>query len=169
MNSIDMPLRKISYLILATSFYMMISCQKAEDPLVDNPDDFLVFGRFYGFCMGEKCIEIYRLQDGRIYEDVKDQYVSNESFYQGDFEPLSEEKYQQVKDLWNVIPSAIYEEDQVRFGCPDCADQGGIYLEIKTGTFHAFWILDQSKSEVPNYLHELMDVVNSKVDILSNE
>lgn len=162
-------IRNSVFAILIVGIGLLASCQKSEDQIVKNPEDFLVFGRFYGECRGEQCIEIYRLQDGRLYEDRKDQYVSNESFYPGDFQALDEDAFLQAKDLWDAIPQSIYDEDQIRFGCPDCADQGGIYLEIKTGTFHEFWILDQNKNEVPTYLHEFMDKVNSKIDILSSQ
>lgn len=160
---------KISISMLALIACVFVSCDKTEDPPVNNPDDFFVFGRFYGECLGEECIEIFKLQDGKLFEDRNDQYVSNESFYVADFQALDDSKYEAVKDLWSFIPGAIYEEDQVRFGCPDCADQGGLYLEIRTGAFHEYWILDQNKNEVPQYLHSLMDAVNLRIDLINNQ
>lgn len=148
---------------------LAISCEKSEDVDLVDRNESLVFGRFFGFCQGEKCIEIYRLQNEELAEDQNDYYVRSDTFYSGDFQLLGMEKYKEVKDLREAIPSQLYQEDQIRFGCPDCADQGGIYLEIKSDNFHEFWILDQDKEQIPAYLHEFMDLVNQKIDFLSNQ
>ena len=144
-------------------------CSQSETPMQENAPEWLVFGRFYGHCQGEQCIEIYKLEKGKLFEDRNDQYVSNETFYEASYEQLDDAKYEMVRSILDHIPSGLIAEDQIRFGCPDCADQGGIYLEIKNSQAHEFWIFDQNKQDVPAYLHSYLDLINAKIDFLSNE
>ena len=58
-------------------------------------EEYIVFGHFYGYCVGEGCIEMYKIEDSRVYEDTKDQYPGRDDFYQGHFNTtLSDEKFQ---------------------------------------------------------------------------
>lgn len=157
------------YFFVMVAVGFSVACDKNDNSPVINSEDFLIFGHFYGHCLGEQCIEIFKLQDQKLYEDQNDQYVSNEGFYQADFQVLDQDKYDIAKDLWSLVPEAIYEEDQLRFGCPDCADQGGIYLELQKGTFHEYWILDQNQDLVPEYLHQIMDAINQKIGLLNGQ
>jgi len=53
---------------------LFISCHK--DDIKPKSKDYLVFGRFYGECAGEKCVEIYKLDQDQLQEDTKDIYPS---------------------------------------------------------------------------------------------
>ncbi len=141
------------------------SCNKEED---QADLDFLVFGSIHGFCIGEQCVEIFRLDNGKLMEDTLDIYPSGEQFYSGDFIELSEDQYQSVKGLLTTFPVQLLEEDKVRFGCADCADQGGYYIEAKMGNLHQFWLMDKDKSQLPGYLHEFIDLVDEKIELLKN-
>lgn len=50
--------------------------------------------------------------------------------------------------------------------CPDCADQGGLYVEYRQGNAYGKWHIDQDKEEVPTYLHEFMDKVNETIRLI---
>lgn len=141
-----------------------LSCTKNEEV----KPDFLVFGSFFGFCVGEECIEIFRLENGKLIEDTTDQYPSREEFYNGSYIDLSQEKYNEVKVLLSAFPRQLMDDDRTQFGCADCADQGGLYIESRIGSRHLFWILDQDRSNLPAYLHDFADLVNEKIDYLKN-
>ena len=54
-------------------------------------------------------------------------------------------------------------------GCPDCADQGGLYLEIaKDLSGRQYWIFDQNKGAVPEEFHALMDAINESITIIND-
>ncbi len=36
--------------------------------------EYLIFGHFYGECIGEKCVEIYKLNKTQLLEDTQDVY-----------------------------------------------------------------------------------------------
>jgi hypothetical protein len=62
------------------------------------------------------------------------------------------------------IPSELLETESGKiFGCPDCADGGGLFIEYKSGKTHKFWVIDNMKYQVPEYLHPFMDKVRAEI------
>jgi hypothetical protein len=133
-----------------------------------NPNkDQLIFGSFYGFCgPSEQCIEIYALQEGKLYEDQNDQYPQSSSPNDFNFEQLSQDKFELAEDMFDAIPGKLLATESTTFGCPDCSDGGGVYIEIKTGTQTRIFLIDNFKHNIPEYLHPLVDKVREKVDVL---
>ena len=129
--------------------------------------DYLVFGHFYGECMGESCVEIFKLEENRLYEDTKDHYPSSTDFYTGDYEPLSDEQYKLVRDLNQYFPNQLIEEERRVIGEPDAGDWGGLYIEYSYGGKRQFWLVDQKKSNLPEYLHLFRDKVNEKIALIN--
>ena len=128
--------------------------------------DYFVFGNFYGMCQGEQCVEIFKITNDQLFEDEKDEYPSRTEFYKGKFNPLSEAEYENVKDLESFLPQEIFNETENNFGCADCADQGGMYIEYKKGDVHKFWIIDNAKSAIPAYMHAFVDKVRASTEAL---
>jgi hypothetical protein len=145
-------MKKLQILIvILISIVILASCDE-EDKIDLSSEDFLVFGHFYGECLGESCVEIYKLEDDKLLEDILDNYPGQQDFYTGNFVHLEEDKYLLVNDLMDYFPDDLLDEEKITHGCPDCADQGGLYIEYNSNEIHKYWILDQSKSEVPDYL-----------------
>ena len=72
---------KRNILIMAClTVFMLTSCEK-EDNLELSKSDYIIFGHFYGKCMGEQCVEIFRLENEKLFEDTKDQYPNSAEFY----------------------------------------------------------------------------------------
>ena len=153
-------------LALLTGFILLTSCNK-EDEIKLSDGDYLVFGHFYGECMGEACVEIFKLEDSRLLEDSKDVYPGQSNFYEGDYYELSKENYEQVKDIIDFFPENLLNENDLVIGQPDAGDWGGLYIEYNYKGVRKFWLLDQMKSNVPNYLHEFIDEVNEKIDLIN--
>ena len=129
--------------------------------------DYIVFGHFYGLCWGEGCIEIFKIEDSRLYEDTKDEYPGRDDFYQGQFDTkLSDEKFQLVKDLESYFPEGLLDETVTVLGHPDEADGGGIYFEIRRGATHRFWFLDQMDYTMPAVYNEFVDRINEKITLI---
>ena len=143
-------------------FLLIFACSSNNDIVLEE-DDYLIFGHFYGFCLGETCIETFKLTSNKLYEDSNDQYT-HESF---NFETLDGAKFELVKDLVDYFPTKLLSEKKPVLGCPDCADGGGIFIEYsKNGTVKR-WNIDQMKANVPSYLHDFMDKVNEKIDLIN--
>ena len=151
-------------LTLILSLSILFSCEKDEDIVIEGTD-YLIFGHFYGECQGESCVETFKLTDQNIYEDENDNYSGSGQF---NFKELDNDKFEQVKDLIDFFPPELLNDTNETFGCPDCADQGGLLVKLARNGFVKSWRIDQSKNAVPVYLHAFMDSVNVKIDLLSN-
>ena len=155
-------MKKLLLLLLCVPL-LFNSCDKNNEfEISDN--DYLIFGHFYGMCGGEECVETFKLTDEKLYEDLNDNYSGTEPF---NFVILEDEKYNDVKDLISAFPSQLFNENDTTFGCPDCWDQGGLFIEYKKDGNLKKWRIDQSKNQVPYYLHDFMDKVNEKIEIIN--
>jgi len=157
-------MKAIKVLILILAVVFIQSCDKNDEiELSDN--EYLIFGHFYGECLGEDCIVTYKLTDKKLFEDNNDNYSGTGPF---DFNELGIDKFSQVKDLIDYFPKELLNSNETTFGCPDCADQGGIFIQyVKNGDVNS-WRIDQSKNDVPDYLHSFIDKVNEKIELINN-
>lgn len=148
---------------------VIISCDKSADQLESDKktEAFLVFGQYAGFCAGEGCIEIFKIENGKLYEDINDLYPSAEDPpYPGNYQLLADEKYELVKELANQFPDQLRDEVDLVLGMADTYDQGGLYFEIKDGDKTHYWVLDRDKNNLPTYLHSWVDLVIEKIGLL---
>jgi len=156
-------MRKISFVILLLAI-IIISCKRDHDQVPNS--DYLIFGHFYGECGGENCIEIFKLGSDNLYEDTKDQYPNANSFYDGSYVKLSDEKFNMTKDLMDFFPYDLLNETNTVIGQPDAGDWGGLYIEYKFNGTRKFWLLDLMKTNVPSKYHNFIDKVVEKTDQL---
>ena len=157
---------KIIGAIIPLCAVLFLSCEE-KDCCFAPPAEYIVFGHFYGYCVGEGCIEIYRIDDQGLLEDTLDLYPGSTGFYSGDFNvQLPGEKFNLVNDLESHIPAELWNETSVVLGQPDAGDWGGIYFEIKKGSTHQFWLLDQMDSNMPAAYNEFVDKINEKIALI---
>lgn len=124
--------------------------------------DYVIFGSFAGECGGEACVETFKLTDDKLYEDQKDNYNGDEF----EWLELSNEKFDQVKDIRDAIPMELIALQDSTFGCPDCYDQGGVFIQVKESDEISSWRIDSNKNDIPDFLHNLIDAVFEKVSLL---
>lgn len=145
------------------------ACHDKDDKdrdLALTSDSYFSFGSYYGECQGDDCVVFFLVRDGKLYEDKKHQYPTNGTLHEGDYEALSYEKYQLVKDLVTKVPQELLSESSTILGCPDCADGGGTYIEINSADGKRFWYIDNNNRETPEYLHDFIEEVNEKINLL---
>lgn len=148
---------------LALIALLFTSCSKSDNSVQVNKMDYLIFGHFNGECIGEGCIETFKLTDDKLYEDTLDEY-NGENL---EFVELSSEKFKQVKDIIDYFPTKLLDDKDTRFGCPDCRDQGGIFIQYSENGNVKSWRIDQDKNEIPEYLHSFIDKVNEKISLIN--
>lgn len=144
--------------IILSLILLSTSCKK---DISFSENDYLVFGFFYGFCNGDDCVRLFVLEENKLYEDPNDFNGTKLGFI-----PLSNEKFLQVKDLVDYIPNQLFQKENETFGCPDCADQGGIYVKYLIDGKKGEYRIDSNKNAIPIYLHEFVDEINEKLEIL---
>lgn len=151
--------------ILTTAFFatfFLISCKKDNEVNLSKTD-YIIFGHFYGECIGEQCVKIFKLDKEKLFEDTKRIYPTGNSFYEGRFDQLPKEKFDITKDLTNYFPMSLLKEEKTVIGQPDAGDWGGIYVEYNANGLRKFWLLDKKKSNVPTKYHNFIDKVSEKI------
>ena len=139
------------------------SCNKDNDNITINEQSFLIFGHFYGECFGEGCVETYKLTDVKLYEDIVDDYSGQNL----DFVELDNEQFELVNDLTDFFPTQLLNESDTIFGCPDCADGGGLFIQYSDNGVLKSWRIDQVQNNVPTYLHDFIDQVNERIILIN--
>ncbi len=158
--------RNVIQSLLITTFltlFLFASCSKSKEEVIQSVPEQMIFGHFYGFCSGEQCIEIFKLDQENLFEDTKDKYPRSDTPYEGDYVQLSSQKYQIAKGLKDSFPGDLLDEANTVIGYPDAGDWGGLYIEYNKGGVRKFWLLDQMKSNVPTKYHDFIDKVNDKI------
>lgn len=157
---------KLKTLFLFLLVILFTACDKEQM----KADEYIIFGSFYGMCAGEQCVETFKLTKDNLYEDRLDEYPDRTNFFKGDFEKMDKKFYNSLALSQSDFPEELVEtESGTVFGCPDCADGGGLFIEYKIGSTHKFWVIDNSKYQVPEYLHPFMDKVHAEITRLSEE
>ena len=147
------------------TFFLLTACNKDDN--VELPkSDYIIFGHFYGECMGERCVEIFRLEQDKLFEDSKDKYPNSNEFYDGNYVQLSQQKFNDTKNLIDSFPTDLLSETNTVIGQPDAGDWGGLYIEYNFNGIRKFWLLDQMKSNVPTKYYNFIDKVNEKIILL---
>ena len=139
---------------------LFAGCKK--DPAVNS--DYFIIGSYYGECLGD-CAILYKAENNKLYADkVKWFYLNvNSSILEFKDSPLSNDKFILVNNLKNDLPNYLRNYPGKIFGCPDCADQGGIYIEIGESGKVIFWNIDTSIANLPeeikNYIVQCKEVL----------
>jgi hypothetical protein len=156
-------MKKTTLVFLAFITILLLSCRKDEIEKVEN-DDYLIFGHFYSKCKGEECVETYMYTKNKLYEDTEDQYRKNEHF---NFHEIKSDFTDKAANLLNIFPKKLLTNRSTTYGCPDCSNQGGIYIVLKKDGELNKWIIDQNKKNIPVFLHEFIDEVNKTIKLIS--
>tara|TARA_B100000780_G_scaffold252290_1_gene199328 strand:+ start:133 stop:600 length:468 start_codon:yes stop_codon:yes gene_type:complete len=150
-------------LLILAAVVLLIACTKSDNNMTINEQNFLVFGHFYGFCDGESCVETFKLTDEKLFEDTIDDYMGQNL----EFEELESGLFLQVNDLPDFFPNQLLNESETVFGCPDCADGGGLFVQYSKNGNTKSWRIDQDYNNIPSYLHEFVYKVNEKIGIIN--
>ena len=144
--------------LILFSLIVLSSCRYDEITL-DTTKDHLVFGTFYGMCVGN-CVNFYVMEGNALYEVNNHQYPSQQLRVDiSSLTKLDDAKYQSVQKIWTEFPERLKFETQTVFGCPDCTDAGGTYIEITTGNDVKYWYIDNSGRDVPLYIQEYTNLI----------
>ena len=151
-------------LLILFVFASLVSCQDDEgDSEITTFGDYLIFGHYYGLCIGEECVETFKLTTEQLFEDDIDEYAGVGPF---NFVAISSAKFELAKDLLSAIPEELIAQENQTFGCPDCGDWGGLYVEYRRSGKIGQWRLDQQDME-SEYLNVFRDAVNEKIRLIN--
>lgn len=169
-------------LIALLGMFLLVTC--TTDPvdveIEENPTDrisantgpaIVVFGRYFGRCLGRDCVEIYKFDGQKLLEDISDKRPNMSNFYKGEFK--HEVNLDTRLNLFKLLEVLPYDElNSGRsniIGLPGNHDQGVYYLEYQDVFVRKFWIIDSDKSNIPKSLHAYSDLLGEMIDIIQEE
>jgi hypothetical protein len=113
--------------------FIIFSCLRVFAQPVAHKVEYLIVGSYAGECDGH-CATMYKITNSALYIDTTDSYFKGGG---GDRpirfpdRPSPLNQFQLLVPLLRQIPERLFTTDTFVWGCPDCADQGGYYVEFK--------------------------------------
>jgi len=153
----------MKYIVFGFTAIFLALCSKEVKP-EQTEVDYLIFGRYFGHCLGEECVNIYKLTGNALYKDTSKAFVMTDF----EFVPMDQSDFEVAGSLIQQLPAQLLKSTESFFGCPDCHDQGGMYIALSTNEEIRTWRIDTDKRKVPGYLHHYMNQVNQILENLSD-
>ncbi len=118
-----------SYYIFFLGIFLFFSCSNDDDQSGTRQGS-LIFGTFAGECFGD-CFDVFRIDNGKLQEDQVVDFFTQDYSFTSSF-TFPELQFNLYKNILSEIPQELVDGSDKTYGCPDCADQGGFYFEIRT-------------------------------------
>lgn len=139
------------------------SCQDKDQPKMT--EDMLIFGEAYGYCAGD-CAHFFKLENNQLTADNIERFDGSEPTFSN--QAFTSAQYEIATELLESIPEYLLLNANQTIGCPDCADQGGVYLFLTRDAQKYFWNIDTSVSNQPEEIRDYIAQVRSVIDQLQN-
>ena len=140
-----------------------------------NEIEQMTVGVFCGEC-GNHCATMYRYYLGgnanMLWVDYTDSYFKKgEDKMTFGTQITDIKKYELVNDIIKHIPDSLLltEKATQRFGCPDCTDGCGIYLEIVQNNKAKKFAIDYQTSQLSGYIKEFAEYLKITIGKLNDE
>lgn len=149
--------------ILALAFAAALlgfGCEKecgCVPPPQTNDFEYFIFGTAQGMCMGD-CAKIFKLEGEKLFADDVVEHLINENVT---FQTtsLTTDKVTLATVLRDQVPAELLSETKDRIGCPDCYDQGTIFIKIKTDGQERFWFIDPDHAQYAEFCKAVREAV----------
>ena len=141
--------------------FLILTLAGCSEKVYPDPSAF-VFGSWYGFCL-ENCIHLYKLENGKLYPDDMDTRFQSETIT---FErtPLEDKLAKKAEELFRLFPSYLRKNPNTTIGCPDCYDQGVIYLAFEENGELIEWKIDPDKNDYPPEIEAFMVAMKELIE-----
>lgn len=116
--------------------------------------DYIIYGTYAGECTG-RCATMYKLEKSRLLIDTTDSYFDNHGnniTFNGD--TLIRAEFLKALTIKQQIPEILLQSRSRDFGSPDSRDQGGIFIELKSGPNSKQFHIDTDLDKIPNELKD---------------
>ena len=152
----------IRFLLLPVFALLVYACSKPST-VPQGEGEHFVIGKAYGMCQGD-CATFYSIENGIAYTDDMKYFYRTENELKFKTNALPADKYKKIKKLAGQIPQYLIGHPNQTFGCPDCADQGLIYVETKINGVKKHWMIDTRMADIPveirSYAEEVVNTLN---------
>ncbi|MCC7298086.1 MAG: hypothetical protein IT244_07105 [Bacteroidia bacterium] len=141
--------------ILLGCIFLMCNCAGIQR----NKIEYIIYGTYAGECI-EHCATMYKLENNTLFVDTIDSYFKKKSNgLQFSNDTLGGVALEQAQLVKKQIPGLLLRSGSKVFGSPDNHDQGGVYVELKSGTVIKKFQLDTDVQQIPAELREFAMLV----------
>lgn len=136
-------------------------CKKitAEQKSKATETDNFIFGVDGGLKPGN--YTYYKVQKENLYRNQP--YTAGQETILYNNQSLKNDKYLIAKELKESFPGYFLSHPNQTFGCPNCADQGAIHIEIEHNGTVKSWDIDtdvnQQPAEIRPYIKRLLQII----------
>lgn len=139
-------------LFIALSASVLFSCNTTKPAAPENMIISITHGTNFGHCRGYCRKEVVFSEDQIVYFEASVDSTRN---------PVKTEKFDNTSEKWKSIADKMdwntFKKLDESYGCPDCADGGSEYIEVKTtnGTKRVTIEFNKEASQLEPLLTEL--------------
>lgn len=151
-------------LFLLAAFASLAGCREARDELVDTTIDNFMFSQYGCMCAGS-CISGYRLTSEGLYKGVGTWCDPSTLVFETTSQSATDVALAQ--DLQALLPLEMLQSTADVYGCPDCGDWGGYYVEITQNGSTRHWRLDTQVDTLPPSIKLFAIKVRETLDALN--
>ena len=139
---------------------MLLFFSSCGDVGLESGDSFY-FGTYAGFCAGD-CWTVFLISNNEVYPDDFDPRDNRELTFSNN--ALPSDKFEIAEEVRLSLPDILSTSSTDVYGCPDCADQGGIIIGwTKGGTSREIridpFLNDEDLQEIIDYANQIRDAV----------
>jgi hypothetical protein len=114
---------------------------------IDSEKEDTIIGVYCGMCQGS-CFQGYSITNDSVSSVSAKYYDKLDSTSRVRVSPEEEKK---VRDLLKLLPADINEYER-KYGCPDCHDQCGVYISLKSEGTEKIILIDPVEGKHPKEL-----------------
>lgn len=157
------------FVLVVVGVLVTNSCFNDDGVTNTNPDSdevTLKFGRYYGKCIGNACVEVFLLQGDILKEDTTDQLPIKGEFYDGDFVDFKGSSTIKIDGILSDFPESLLSNKAVfnTIGQPNASDLGAIYLEYQDINIHKQFLVDLNTRNIPKELISYINDIDETID-----
>lgn len=133
-------MKKLNFILSLVLIFILSGCNSDDDNTNSELNGTLIFGWFADSSCSGDCSTIYKIDNEKIYKDIDHNYPEN-TFFEGNFQLMSSENYQDYEVLITELPKEILNEPSGYLDCTECTNEnGGFYIEYRDNDgFHKSW------------------------------
>lgn len=160
-------MKKLNFILSLSLLLILSGCSSDDDNNNTPTNGTLIFGWFADSSCSGDCSTIYRIDTENVYRDIDYNYPEN-TFFNGNFQLMSNASHQDFEVLITELPNAIFDEPNGYLDCTNCTDeQGGFYLEYQDNTgFHKSWRF--RNAVYPDYMENYRSLLIDKLAELNS-
>lgn len=133
-------MKKLNFILSLSLIVILSGCNSDDENGNNQRNGTLIFGWFADSnCSGE-CSTIYKIDTENVYKDIDYNYPES-TFFDGNFQLMTNANHQDFKTLITELPNEIFNEPNGYLDCTNCTNENeGFYLEYQDDDgFHKSW------------------------------